>query len=132
MKNKFTGHRDYPEIIQYHPYSGSSKEPENQKFVKRKGRRVLFDQVMVIDGATGSELDRKGVDCCLPFWSAGAIYHSPDVLLEVHKEYLINGAQAITTNTFNTSTRKLDRDGMGYMSKKLTKKAVKIAIKARD
>ena len=64
----------------------------------------------------------------MPLWSAGAISHSPDVLLEVHKEYLMNGALAITTNTFNTSARKLDKEKMGYMSKELTKKAVKIAV----
>ena len=60
--------------------------------------RQLPDDVMVIDGATGSELDRRGVDCVLPYWSAGAMIHSPDVLKEVHKHYLRCGATAITTN----------------------------------
>ena len=86
-KNKHKGIL-YEDNAEIQTYAGLIEEPKKPKFVKRKGRRSLLNQVMVIDGATGSELDRRGVDCCLPLWSAGAISHSPDVLLEVHKEYL--------------------------------------------
>ena len=94
--------------------------------------RQLPDDVMVIDGATGSELDRRGVDCVLPYWSAGAMIHSPDVLKEVHKHYLRCGATAITTNTFNTHRRKLDRAGVGHKAEELVKMAVRLACEARD
>ena len=87
---------------------------------------------MVIDGATGSELDRMGVDCCRPLWSANANINAPDVLKQVHKLYLQAGAVAITTNTFTTHERKLNRDKVGYMAKELTEKAVQMAIEARN
>ena len=78
---------------------------------------------MIIDGATGSELDRRGVDCVLPYWSAGAMIHSPHEVKEVHKFYLKAGAQAVTTNTFNTTYRLLERAGVGNSAEQLCRKA---------
>ena len=68
----------------------------------------------------------------LPYWSAGAMIHSPEILKEVHKHYLRCGATAITTNTFNTHRRKLDRAGVGHKAEELVKTAVRIAKEARD
>ena len=87
---------------------------------------------MVIDGATGSELDRMGVDCKRPLWSANANINAPDVLKQVHKLYLEAGAVAVTTNTFSTHERKLNRDKVGYLAEELTKKAVQMAVEARN
>ena len=80
-----------------------------------------------MDGATGSELDRRGVDCSLPLWSANANLVAPEVLKDVHKQYLLNGAKAITTNTFCTNERRLKKVDLGHLAKPLTKKAVEMA-----
>lgn len=70
-----------------------------------------------MDGATGSELDRKGVDCSRPLWSCNANLKAPDVLKQVHREYLLNGAKAITTNTFRTHEHTLKKAGLGHLAK---------------
>jgi len=49
-----------------------------------------------IDGATGSELERRGVDLSLPLWSSRALLDAPEVVAEVHRDYLSAGAEAIT------------------------------------
>ena len=36
--------------------------------------------IIILDGATGSELDRRGVDVSRPLWSANANIVAPDVL----------------------------------------------------
>lgn len=77
-----------------------------------------------MDGATGSELDRRGVDCKLPLWSANANLFAPDVLKDVHKSYLLNGAKAVTTNTFRTNEHALNKVNLGHLAKELTVKAV--------
>ena len=87
---------------------------------------------VVIDGATGSELDRRGVDCDLPLWSANANLVAPEVLKEVHKHYLMNGAKAITTNTFRTNEWTTAKAGLGHLAKELTQKAVQMAVEARN
>ena len=89
-------------------------------------------EILLLDGATGSELERRGVDIGLPLWSANAIINAPDVLREVHMAYLGAGAQAITTNTFRTHRRSLAKAGIGDRAVALTKAAVDIAQRARD
>ena len=40
----------------------------------------LPEGLVFLDGATGSELDRRGVDVSRPLWSANANIVAPDVL----------------------------------------------------
>ena len=86
----------------------------------------------LIDGATGSELERRGVDVSLPLWSTCALIDAPDILAEVHRDYLDAGAEAITTATFRTHRRSLLKAGMGDRARELTRQAVEIATRVRD
>ena len=86
----------------------------------------------LIDGATGSELDRAGIDVGMPLWSANAIFEAPEILKQVHIAYLEAGAEAIITNTFRTHERSLAKAGIGNRAEELTAKAVEIARSARD
>lgn len=87
---------------------------------------------LVLDGATGTELGRRGVDLSLPLWSTRALIDAPDVLAAVHADYLAAGADAIITNTFRTHARSLARAGRGDDARALTHQAVAIARDARD
>jgi S-methylmethionine-dependent homocysteine/selenocysteine methylase len=89
-------------------------------------------QILLLDGATGTELDRRGVDIGLPLWSARALLEAPGVLCEIHRDYLEAGAGAITTNTFRTHRRSLAKAGLGDRAAELTGLAVTIARQARD
>lgn len=84
-------------------------------------------EVRLLDGATGTELDRRGVDIGLPLWSARAIIEAPEILQDVHRSYLDAGARAITTNTFRTHQRSLAKGGIGHRAAELTHRAVSIA-----
>lgn len=88
--------------------------------------------ITLLDGATGTELDRRGIDVSMPLWSARALLHAPDVLEQVHVDYLEAGADAITTNTFRTHRRSLARAGLDARTEELTRSAVEIACRARD
>ena len=90
------------------------------------------ESIFLLDGATGSELDRAGVNVGMPLWSAHAILEAPEILKQVHISYLEAGAQAIVTNTFRTHERSLAKAGMGDRAEELTTKAVEIAQSARD
>ena len=82
---------------------------------------------ILLDGATGTELNRRGVDTGLPLWSANALLNAPDVLRQVHRDYLAAGAEVITANTFRTHRRTLARAGLGDRARELTHLAVNIA-----
>lgn len=88
-------------------------------------------QTLILDGATGTELDRRGVDTSLPLWSARALLVAPQVVRQVHRDYLDAGADIITTNTFRTHRRTLTRAGVGERARELTQLAVTLALEAR-
>jgi S-methylmethionine-dependent homocysteine/selenocysteine methylase len=85
---------------------------------------------VLLDGAMGTELQRRGVDVGLPLWSALALRSAPDVVLQIHRDYLVAGADIITTNTFRTTSRTFRRAGVTDHSADLTRLAVMLARKA--
>lgn len=93
---------------------------------------MAHDNVILLDGATGTELDRRGANVSLPLWSAQAIIDAPDLIESIHVEYLQAGADAITTNTFRTHGYTLRRRALGDQAEALTRRAVDLAISARD
>jgi S-methylmethionine-dependent homocysteine/selenocysteine methylase len=84
----------------------------------------------VLDGATGTELERRGVACELPLWSARALLDAPEVVRAIHRDYVAAGAHALTANTFRTQRRTLARAGLGERAAELTDLAVRIAREA--
>jgi methionine synthase I (cobalamin-dependent) len=84
---------------------------------------------LILDGATGTELNRRGVDTGLPLWSANALMndHDAKILQQIHEDYLRAGADIITTNTFRTHRRALAPSGNADRALELTRRAVDIA-----
>ncbi|MBI5946138.1 MAG: homocysteine S-methyltransferase family protein [Chloroflexi bacterium] len=84
---------------------------------------------LILDGATGTELNRRGVDTGLPLWSANALMNDRDakILQQIHEDYLRAGADIITTNTFRTHRRALAPSGNAGRARELTHRAVEIA-----
>jgi S-methylmethionine-dependent homocysteine/selenocysteine methylase len=90
----------------------------------------MDSKLLLLDGATGTELNRRGVDTGLPLWSANALTTDSglNILREVHLDYLDAGADIITTNTFRTNRRALV--GKGVSARELTFRAVATAREA--
>jgi S-methylmethionine-dependent homocysteine/selenocysteine methylase len=86
------------------------------------GRRAL-----VLDGAIGTELERRGAPTSLPLWSAHALVRAPDLVAAIHSDYAAAGADILTANTFRTQRRTLARGGWGDRAGELTSLAVELA-----
>ena len=84
---------------------------------------------LILDGATGTELNRRGVDTGLPLWSANALIKERDarILQNIHEDYLRAGADMISTNTFRTNRRALAPSGNAHRALEFTRRAVDIA-----
>jgi S-methylmethionine-dependent homocysteine/selenocysteine methylase len=80
--------------------------------------------VIVLDGATGTELGRRGVDTRTALFSARALLDEEGMacLRAIHLDYARAGAQVITANTFRSNPRKA-----GPLWRELTGKAVRVA-----
>ena len=91
--------------------------------------RLKRTELILLDGATGTELTRRGVDTGLPLWSANALLTKKGmrVLKQIHADYLAAGAEIITANTFRTHVRALAPSGNGKRAFELTQRAVEIA-----
>lgn len=90
---------------------------------------LLPGRQLLLDGATGTELHRRGVDTGLPLWSANAFLsqQGQSILKQIHCDYLKAGADIITTNTFRTHRRALVHSGNQDRALEFTRRAVEIA-----
>jgi homocysteine S-methyltransferase len=98
--------------------------------------RLSQAQPLLLDGATGTELQRRGVDTSLPLWSAAALLRAPEVVRGIHADYVAAGAELITANTFRTHERNLRASGLFPDPRRaaadLTRQAVELAREAAD
>ena len=54
----------------------------------------------ILDGGFGRELARRGAPFRQPEWSALALTEAPDIVKEVHLDFIRAGAEVITTNNY--------------------------------
>ena len=89
-------------------------------------------EIVLLDGGTGSELQRRGVPMSKAAWSGLAVHTHPEVVREVHEAYIDAGAEVIITNTFGTTRFLLEAAGLGDEFENINRNAVRLAIEARD
>ncbi len=94
--------------------------------------RLADQRPILLDGPTGTELQRRGVELKSPLWSAAAILDAPDVLTAIHRDYVDAGAEIVTANTFRTHAINLAAGGLGERAAELTVRAVEIARDAKN
>ncbi|MFO0931179.1 MAG: homocysteine S-methyltransferase family protein [Planctomycetota bacterium] len=83
---------------------------------------------VVLSGACGTELERRGAATPLPLWSAAALLEAPDLVREVHRDHVRAGADVVTANTFRTLRRTLARAGLDPRgARALVRTAVRLA-----
>ncbi len=96
-----------------------------QVFLEALERRVLL-----LDGATGTELTRRGADTSLPLWSAGALRDHPDIVRAIHTDYVEAGADILVANTFRSNVRALRNARLLDQGAALNCRAVELAREA--
>ena len=87
---------------------------------------------MTIDGATGTELGRRGAPMHKGAWCALATASHPEMLHAIHADYIRAGARVVTANTFATTREILEPLGFGDRFESLNRQAVETALAARD
>lgn len=91
---------------------------------------LAFQSPLILDGAIGDELHRRGILTTLPLWSTQALLTAPQELLKLHQEYVQAGTQVLTANTFRTNVRTLKKVGLAGQGQTLTQQAVTLARQA--
>ncbi len=93
--------------------------------------RLRQGDVIILDGATGTELQRRHFPTPLPLWSAAPLLTHPGAVRQIHLDYLAAGADILTANTFRTHRRTLAQAGIADRAQTLTYRAVTLAVQAR-
>lgn len=85
---------------------------------------------LLLDGPTGTELERRGYQTKLPLWTALACREVPELLQAIHDDYVVAGADIVTACTFRTTHHTLSQGDLGHEAASLTLEAVAIAKEA--
>jgi S-methylmethionine-dependent homocysteine/selenocysteine methylase len=96
-----------------------------------KARLDRGDRI-ILDGATGTELERRGVPMNEQAWCGLASLDHGEVLEQVHADYIAAGADVITTNTYASSRLMLGAAGMADEVTRVVRAATEAALRARD
>jgi len=95
--------------------------------------RLIDGGVVVLDGAISTEIQSRGVALDKLSWASRATLDHPDVVREMHADYIRAGADVITANTYGAGHTVLRAAGMtAEEADALNRRSVELALEARD
>jgi 5-methyltetrahydrofolate--homocysteine methyltransferase len=101
-------------------------------------KEQLKKRILIMDGAMGTMLQRANLTAedfggdALDGCNENLNLTAPDVIANIHREYLEAGADIIETNTFGATSIVLDEYQLGYKAYEINKIAAQIAKKEVD
>jgi len=94
--------------------------------------RLDNGDVLILDGAIGTHLERLGAPMHSGVWCAAAIGSHPHLVRQVHEDYIAAGADIITTNTYASGRHSLAKSGLEERYIEWNTSAVTLAHEARE
>lgn len=95
-------------------------------------KRLHEGDIVLMDGPTGTELQRRGIAMDPAAWCGPATLGNDEALTQIHLDYLNAGSEVITANTFSASTLLLAGAGLAHRSAEIVERAVAAALAARE
>ena len=94
--------------------------------------RLEGREVIILDGAIGTQLQRMEVPLSHDAWAAIALETHPFTVRRLHELYIEAGVDVITTNTYSSARHNLLPLGLGDKVHELNLRAAMLAQDARD
>ena len=94
--------------------------------------RLADTEIIIIDGAMGTELQRRGVPLNFEIWSAAALLSHPDLVQEIHVDYIRAGAEVQIAATYNTAPHVINPSSFDTTSRELTATALQLVREGID
>ena len=94
--------------------------------------RFTDPRPIILDGATSTELQRRGVPMSADTWSGLAAITHPDILRELHVAYLRAGAEVIIANTYAAAPQHVAAAGYGDRAREINVRSAELALEARE
>ncbi|MEM7225503.1 MAG: homocysteine S-methyltransferase family protein [Pseudomonadota bacterium] len=89
-------------------------------------KRLEDGPPLLMDGAMGTELDRRGIKMDAKAWSASGLAGDATMIRAVHDDYIAAGAQVHIVNSFALARHVLEPAGLGDQVAALNRRAVEI------
>ena len=106
--------------------------PRESRLVRDIAERFSDPRPIILDGAVSTELQRMGVPMSADTWSGLAALTHPDVVRELHAEYLRAGAEVISANTYAAAPQHVAAAGFGDRAREINMRSAELALEARD
>ena len=94
-------------------------------------KRLQSGGIVILDGGTGTELERRGVPMDAEAWCGPATLENTGMLEAVHRDYIAAGAKIITANTYASSRLMLEPAGFADRLEEINRTAIQAAHRAR-
>lgn len=91
-----------------------------------------MNAITILDGGMGQELLRRSSRAITPLWSADIMLNEPTLVRDLHRDFIVSGAQVITLNTYTATPHRLARENELAHIKELHQSAMDAAIDAID
>ena len=92
--------------------------------------RLAAGETILMDGGMGSEIEKRGL-ASPTTWSGGPMLTHPEVVKDIHQEYIEAGAEIIITNTFGTGRDVLEHGGLEHKIAEANRLGIEAAVQAR-
>lgn len=89
-------------------------------------------RVVLLDGGMGRELRFRGIEILDSIWSANGLLEAPEIVRQIHIDYIAAGANIITTNTYGVIRANLAKEGIESRFVELNTLACTLALEARE
>jgi S-methylmethionine-dependent homocysteine/selenocysteine methylase len=88
--------------------------------------------MLLLDGATGTEIERRGFPMHEIAWSGGVMFERPELVRAIHEDYIRAGADIITANSYSCNRHVLEPAGFGNKVEHANRLAITLAKEARS
>ena len=94
--------------------------------------RLDSGEVLILDGAMGTELELLGAPVDPKVWCAPALGSHPELVRKAHETYIDAGVDILTTYTYTCGRIALENAGHGDNVREWNARAAQVAVEARD
>ena len=92
----------------------------------------MKNTITLLDGGMGQELVKRSTKEITPLWSTQVMIDEPEIVRDLHADYIRAGSRVITLNAYTMTPERLARDGQAEDFEKLQLAAVSAATSARQ
>jgi len=88
---------------------------------------ISSEKPLILDGAMGSLIQQKGFDTDKDLWTSYLNFRKPEIIVQIHEDYINAGCDIITTNTFRTNPISITNANTQLNIKQAVKRSVELS-----